>query len=226
MTALFLALFTRQSLTRCYTGSKLVGPLGRGQCSQLAEGEAMPPTTPGQGPGDGEAARQAQSGGARQGGGIPRPARQYRPGRGRHVENTIMSALVRAGLVPRSYLLTTRGRKTGRLRTNPVVPVEHDGRRWLVAPYGPVSWVHNARATGRVSLTRRRDTRDYAIREVPPEEAGPVLKRYLRIAPATRPYFQAARDSPAGAFVTEAGLHPVFELTPAGEDRQTGHPGR
>ena len=59
-----------------------------------------------------------------------------------------MSALVRAGLVPRSYLLTTQGRKTGRPRTNPVCPVEHGGRRWLVAPYGPVSWVRNARATG------------------------------------------------------------------------------
>ena len=80
---------------------------------------------------------------------VSRPARQYRPGRGRHVENTIMSALVRAGLVPRSYLLTTQGRRTGKPRTNPVVPVEHDGRRWLVAPYGPVSWVHNARAAGR-----------------------------------------------------------------------------
>ena len=49
-----------------------------------------------------------------------------------------------------------------------------------------------------MSLTRRRDTRDYAIREVPPEEAGPVLKRYLRIAPATRPYFQATKDSRPG----------------------------
>ena len=68
-----------------------------------------------------------------------------------------MSALVRAGLVPRSYLLTTRGRKTGQARTNPVVPVEHGGRRWLVAPYGPVPWVDNAGATGRVSLARRRD---------------------------------------------------------------------
>jgi len=27
-------------------------------------------------------------------------------------------------------------------------------------------------------------------------------------------------------FVTEAGRHPVFELTPAGEDRHRGHPGR
>jgi deazaflavin-dependent oxidoreductase (nitroreductase family) len=169
----------------------------------------MPPTTPSQGPGNGEAARQAQGGRAR------RPARQYRPGRGRHVENTIMSALVRAGLVPRSYLLTTRGRKTGRPRTNPVVPVEHDGRRWLVAPYGPVSWVHNARATAQVSLTRRRDRRDYTIREVPPDQAGPILQRYVRIAPSTRAYFQATKDSPAEDFVTEAHRHPVFELIPA-----------
>jgi deazaflavin-dependent oxidoreductase (nitroreductase family) len=138
----------------------------------------------------------------------------------------IMSALVRAGLVPRSYLLTTRGRQTGRPRTNPVVPVEHGGRRWLVAPYGPVSWVHNARAAGRVSLTRRRDTRDYTIREVSPEEAGPVIQRYLRLAPSARPYFQASKDSPVADFVAEAGRHPVFELTPAGADRHRDHPGR
>jgi len=135
-----------------------------------------------------------------------------RPGRGRHVENAIMSALVRAGLVPRSYLLTTRGRKTGRPRTNPVVPVELQGRLWLVAPYGPVSWVHNARAAGRVTLTRGRDTREYGIREVDPEEAGPVLKRYVRIATATRRYFLATKDSPVGDFVAEADRHPVFEL--------------
>ena len=176
--------------------------------------------TPGRGPGKGEAAGQAH------GGGDPRPPRQFRPGRGRHVENTIMSALVRAGLVPRSYLLTTQGRKTGRPRTNPVVPVDHGGRRWLVAPYGPVSWVRNARAAGRVSLTRRRDTRDYAIREVPPDEAGPILQRYVRLAPSARAYFQAAKDSPVEAFAAEADRHPVFELTPAGADRQPGHPGR
>ena len=137
-----------------------------------------------------------------------------------------MSALVRAGLVPRSYLLTTRGRKTGRPRTNPVVPVEHGGRRWLVAPYGPVAWVHNARAARRVSLTRRRDTRHYTIREVSPDEAGPVLKRYVRLTPSTRPYFQATKDSPVEDFIAEAARHPVFELTAAGEDRQRDHLGR
>jgi deazaflavin-dependent oxidoreductase (nitroreductase family) len=193
---------------------------GEVQGSQLTEGEAMPPTTPSQGPGHSEAASQAL------GGGTSRPVRQYSPGRGRHLENKIMSMLVRAGLVPRSYLLTTRGRKTGLPRTNPVVPVEHDGRRWLVAPYGPVSWVYNARATGQVRLTRRRDSRDYIIREVTADEAGPVLKRYVRIAWSTRPYFRATKDSAVEAFAAEAGRHPVFELTPAGVDRQPGHRGR
>ena len=147
-----------------------------------------------------------------------------RPGRGRHVENAIMSALVRAGLVPRSYLLTTRGRKTGRPRTNPVVPVELQGRLWLVAPYGPVSWVHNARAAGRVTLTRGRDTREYGIREADPEEAGPVLQRYVRIATATRRYFLATKDSPVEDFVTEADRHPVFELVTVDRDRRSAPP--
>ena len=122
----------------------------------------MPATTPGEKPESADAARRERGGGA------PRPARQNRPGRGRHVEITIMSAFVRAGLVPRSYLLTTKGRKTGRPRTIPVVPVEQDGRRWLVAPYGPVSWVPIARAAGQVTLSRRRVFREYAIREVSP----------------------------------------------------------
>jgi deazaflavin-dependent oxidoreductase (nitroreductase family) len=177
----------------------------------------MPATTPGNGPGNGEAPGPAP------GGGTARLARQYHPGRGRHVENTIMSALVRAGLVPRSYLLMTQGRKTGRARINPVVPVEHDGRRWLVAPYGTVSRVHNARATGRVSLARRGNSRDYTVREVRPDKAGPVLKQYIRIARATRPYFQATKDSPVEDFAAEADRHPVFELTPAGEDRHGRH---
>ena len=129
--ALSLTLSTPPSLTRHRSGNKLMGRRGRAQRSQSAEGEEMPPTTPGQGSGNGKAARHAR------GGGTARAARQYRPGRGRHVENTIMSALVRAGLVPRSYLLTTRGRTTGLLRTNPVVPVEHGGAAGWSAPTGP-----------------------------------------------------------------------------------------
>jgi deazaflavin-dependent oxidoreductase (nitroreductase family) len=143
-----------------------------------------------------------------------RPTRQFRPGRGRRVGDAIMSVLVRAGLVPSTYLLTTRGRKTGRPLTHPATVVEQDGRRWLVAPYGAVSWVHNARAAGRVTLRRRGDRRNYAVREVTAGEAGPVLKRYVGVAAATRPYFRADKDAPVEGFVAEADRHPVFELLP------------
>jgi deazaflavin-dependent oxidoreductase (nitroreductase family) len=156
------------------------------------------------------------------GGGGARPAREFRPSRGRRVGDAIIGMLVRAGLVPSTYLLTTRGRKTGRPLTHPATVVDQDGRRWLVAPYGQVSWVRNARAAGRVTLGRRGHWRDYAVREVPAEEAGPVLKRYVGVATATRPYFGADKDAPVEAFVAEADRHPVFELLPIDEDRPGG----
>ena len=47
--------------------------------------------------------------------------------------NALATALARAGIGP-FWLLTTRGRKTGRPYTNPVTLVEQDGKSWLVAP--------------------------------------------------------------------------------------------
>jgi hypothetical protein len=58
-----------------------------------------------------------------------------------------------------------------------------------------------------VTLRRGRDTREYTIRELPPAEAGPILKRYLAVAGATRPYFHATKDSPVDVFVAEADQH-------------------
>ncbi|MCX0273693.1 nitroreductase family deazaflavin-dependent oxidoreductase [Nocardia zapadnayensis] len=154
----------------------------------------------------------------------PGPARRYAPGRLYRLENTVMTALTRAGLVPHSYVLTTHGRRTGRPRHNPVLIIEHDDRRWLVAPYGAVGWVHNARAAGRVRLTRRRTGRDYLVREVSGVEAGPVLQHYIQIASATREYFAATRDDPIESFVAEAERHPVFELLDPGTGRSTPTP--
>lgn len=97
--------------------------------------------------------------------------------------------------------------------------VEQDGTSWLVAPYGAVSWVitrgppvGSASAVGAGSF-------DYSIREVGPDEAALILKRYVGIASATRPYFQASKDSPVEQFRAEAQRHPVFELTPVNADR-------
>ena len=140
--------------------------------------------------------------------------RRYRPQRWHRVENRLMRVPVRWGLVPSTAQLTTVGRRTGQLRTTMVTVVEIDGRSWLVAPYGEVGWVHNARAAGRVTLTRRGTASDFTVHEVEPAQAGPVLKEYVRIARVTRPYFDAPPDAPAADFAAEAALHPVFELRP------------
>jgi hypothetical protein len=69
--------------------------------------------------------------------------------------NRLMQALVRRGLGPKqTYILTVEGRKSGKMYSTPVSLVEDTSGRWLVAPYGEVGWLRNARAVGRVTLTR------------------------------------------------------------------------
>jgi deazaflavin-dependent oxidoreductase (nitroreductase family) len=135
--------------------------------------------------------------------------------------NAAVGLLARAGIGP-IQLLTTRDRRTGEPHDTPVVPVEHAGTRWLVAPYGTVDWVRNARADGRVRLRYGRATQECSVREVGADEAGPVLKRYLAVATKTRVQFQATTDSPVEDFVAEADRHPVFELVPAAAVPPTG----
>jgi deazaflavin-dependent oxidoreductase (nitroreductase family) len=109
-----------------------------------------------------------------------------------------------------TYLLTVRGRRTGRPMSTPVTLVEEAGDRWLVAPYGVVGWVRNARAAGQITLSRGTRSETLPIRELSPSEAAPVLQRYVTRVPITRPYFDARPDSPLAAFETEAPRHPVF----------------
>jgi len=139
------------------------------------------------------------------------PAKQFHPGWLDRAGDTAFRGLARLGVGPAS-LLTTTGRRTGQSRRTPVIPVWQEGRLWLVAPYGEVSWVLNARATGQVELRHGRHADSYTIREAQASEAGPILKKYVEVASATRPYFRADRSAPVSAFVTEAHLHPVLEL--------------
>jgi deazaflavin-dependent oxidoreductase (nitroreductase family) len=124
-----------------------------------------------------------------------------------------MTSLVKWGRGPAStYLLTTSGRKSGKPRTTPVNIIDLDGERWLVAPYGNVGWVDNVRATPEVTLRRGRNEESFRAEEVDPEQAGPVLKAYVRRFQVTAPYFDAKRDDPVDRFVAEAARHPVFRL--------------
>jgi deazaflavin-dependent oxidoreductase (nitroreductase family) len=111
-------------------------------------------------------------------------------------------------------LLTVRGRRSGRAYTTPVDVMDIAGRRWLVAAYGPGSWVKNARAAGEVTLSRGGRSRTYHVAEAEPSEAVPVLRRYLAEVRVVRPYFDATPDSPDEALLAELPRHPVFALTP------------
>jgi hypothetical protein len=72
-------------------------------------------------------------------------AATYRLSRWRRLLNGLVRTLLHMGLGPRhTYLLTVRGRRTGIRHSTPVTLVEKGTNRWLVAPYGEVSWVRNA----------------------------------------------------------------------------------
>jgi deazaflavin-dependent oxidoreductase (nitroreductase family) len=142
-------------------------------------------------------------------------ARQYRLGVVRRFVNAVMRVLLRIGVAPpRTYLLVVPGRRTRTLYTTPVTLVEEAGQRWLVAPYGEVAWVRNARAAGRVTLQRGRRRETLRVVELGAREAAGVLRTYIRQIPITRPFFDVTVDSDAEAFAAEAPRHPVFHLRP------------
>ena len=142
-------------------------------------------------------------------------ARSYRLTPLRRLANSMMRLLLRLGLAPRTtMLLTVRGRRSGTPRSTPVTLVEMDGQRWLVAPYGPVGWVHNARVAGQVEMSHGRRAETVRVKELAPEAAAPLLKAYVERVPVTRPYFDAAPDAPLAEFAAEAAKHPVFQVVP------------
>ncbi len=127
----------------------------------------------------------------------------------------MMGPLARVGLAGRhTYNLTVCGRKTGRSYSVPVILIE-DRERWLVAPYGEVGWVRNARAAGEVDLSRAGRSERLRIEEVAPERSAPILQRYLKAVVVVRPFFDVKPNSQLADFIAEAPRHPVFRLTPA-----------
>jgi deazaflavin-dependent oxidoreductase (nitroreductase family) len=132
-------------------------------------------------------------------------AASYRLSPLRRALNALVRGLLRVGLgPPRTYLLAVPGRRTGQPRSTPVTLVEAGGQRWLVAPYGAVGWVRNARAAGRVTLSRGRRRETVTLTEL------------------------AGTEAPVEAFAAEAARHPVFRIisaTAASESTRTS-PGR
>jgi deazaflavin-dependent oxidoreductase (nitroreductase family) len=143
-------------------------------------------------------------------------AKRYRKTRFASVRDRLMTRMLSHGKgPPEIWLITVPGRRSGRHYTTPVSPVEADGTRWLVAPYGEVEWVRNLRAAGRLTLTRGERSEDVAAAEVDPKEAASVLRRYLAANRMIKRYFDATADSPDEVLEAEAARHPVFRLSAA-----------
>jgi deazaflavin-dependent oxidoreductase (nitroreductase family) len=147
----------------------------------------------------------------------------YKVGRLERSANLIAKLFVRAGIGSvKTHLLTVVGRRTGRAHTTPVTVLALDGERWLVGPYGNVSWVQNTRACGQVTLSRRGYRETLVAREVDAVTAAPILKAYLAIEPITRPAFKIDPDASLHEWASIAPKHPVFRLEKQGTPENTG----
>jgi hypothetical protein len=111
-------------------------------------------------------------------------------------------------------ILTVRGRRSGEPRSLPIDVLEVDGHRWLVSPYGLVSWVYNVRGADVITLRRGGSETSWRATEVTGPEVVPVIRAYLRAVPVTHPYWDITADSSDAEILAAAPRHPVFRLTP------------
>jgi hypothetical protein len=136
------------------------------------------------------------------------PERIYR--KPRWAARTIGARLA-AWFNPSVSRLSVPGRVTGRWHTVSVVVLDHDGRRFLVAPYGDTDWSGNLRASGHGRLDHNGRVEAFTAVEVPAEARQPIIDGYLRRygkMPTVAPSFQALPD-PAH--------HPTFQITPTSQ---------
>jgi deazaflavin-dependent oxidoreductase (nitroreductase family) len=102
--------------------------------------------------------------------------------------------------------LSVAGRRTGEQRAVPVIPVDHEGVRYLVSARGETEWVRNLRAAGICDLRRKGKSESFRATEVPVEERPPIIAVYRRVAGKTvTAYFNTLPD---------AADHPVFRIEP------------
>ena len=104
--------------------------------------------------------------------------------------------------------LVTPGRRTGEPTKVPVIPVEHEGARYIVSTRGEADWVRNARASGTIELIcRGSGPQRYRATEVPVAEREAIIAAYRAKAGRTVETYWRKRPDPAD--------HPAFRLEPA-----------
>ncbi|MGC1184021.1 MAG: nitroreductase/quinone reductase family protein [Candidatus Dormiibacterota bacterium] len=152
--------------------------------------------------------------------------------------NPLARWLISAGLPTGApnVLLTTHGRRSGKLRTVPVGMLDLDGRWFVQGSYGETGWVTNLRVDVEAIVTHPGGRRVpvHAI-ELSPEEGGAMLRRALLrfrrsrllrvlLGPDFRPpigvlwTLRVRIDDKLEDYITTARRYPLFELQPNGAD--------
>ena len=85
--------------------------------------------------------------------------------------------LTKLGLAPS---LTIRGRVSGRTYTMPVLPLDYEGRRYLVAPRGNTHWARNLREVGEGELRLGGQRIRFNATEIPASQRASLIAAYVQ----------------------------------------------
>lgn len=144
---------------------------------------------------------------------------EIRPPRFLKPMNKFMMAVQKLGIpIGPAMVLTVPGRKTGKPRSTPMTPFEHDGGLYVVAGYPGADWASNARAAGTGTLSRGRKSRRVKIVELDAAESLPVLKAFAVKVPVGVGFAKKSglvRDGAPEEFAALAGRLSVFRFEPA-----------
>jgi deazaflavin-dependent oxidoreductase (nitroreductase family) len=143
---------------------------------------------------------------------------EFRPPRWLKQMNRVVRAVQWFGIpTGPAMVLTVPGRKSGKPRSTPMTPFDHDGQLYTVAGYAGADWAANARAAGEGTLSHRRRSRSVRIVELGPQEAGPVLRSFAEKVPVGVGFAKRAGlvvDGTPDEFEALAGQLPVFRFDP------------
>jgi hypothetical protein len=120
------------------------------------------------------------------------------------VMNPVLTAL---GLAP---ALTVQGRTSGRRYTMPVLPLDYEGKTYLVAPRGNTHWARNLRSVGGCDLRAPGRRGHFRATEIPVEQRGPLVAAYVKQYGSKYGGFVAKEF----AALPDPADHPVFLIEP------------
>ena len=142
----------------------------------------------------------------------PHPPRWLKP------MNRVMMAVQSLGIpTGPAIVLTVPGRRTGKPRSTPMTPFDHDGGLYTVARHPGSDWAANARAARTGTLTRGRRSRTVRIVELTPDQSRPVLRAFAVKVPVGVGFAKRSGlvvDGTPDEFEALAGRLTVFRFDP------------